>query len=669
MKLNSIIISKLNLIFQKEYHNLSLWYFVSLITGILIYFSLSFEPKQYPIVLIITLLVIINFTFKNDQIIRIFICRVLISMLIGILLGTIRTENIKPYSINNSYKSINFTGDILAVKPLPKGTQLTISVLEISLPQEEIKLKKMRINYYHKDNIFILSGDRIKGKCSINPLPKDIIPGGYSFERVAFFNEIEAIGNLHDFEIIKFSNADNFLGILSLVRKIIYDRLLINLGHEKGNFAAAIFLGETGGINRDILNQMRLSGISHLLCVSGLHLSIVAMFFFTLSRFFLNLFDTIALKYDVKKLSAFISLFGSFTYLLLTGTQIAATRAFIMTGIGIWAIIVLRTPYPLRSLAIAAAIILALNPEYIVNPSFQLSFVAVIALVSGYEFYVKNIHLISKSKGIFSSIFLYFVSSIYSSLAASLATAPIVVYHFYIFSSYSIIANLIAVPIVSFIIIPIGIITLILDINLLNVILYPIISYAIEIVSKTAKLTTELTYSVIYTGFIDIKVLLIYLFGLFWLVIWQGKIRLYSYLIFITALLVHFYNPKANYLINFENRIAAVRLENKISIYSPKISTFAKSIISNWFGSNMAENIKIPKNKSDIFCLKPIFSESECEAYVDFAKSKICNKFICSQTLYNSVYFSDLSNDKIQELKAKKIYRFKHLKKAFEVQN
>lgn len=110
---------------------------------------------------------------------------------------------------------------------------------------------------------------------------------------------------------------------------------------------------------------MRQSGISHILCVSGLHLSLVAMLFFISARFLLNLSNYIAYNYNIKSIAAICSLIGSYGYLELSGMQIAATRAFIMTAIFIYAVMIGRKPYPLRSLAIAAFIILSVNPEYI----------------------------------------------------------------------------------------------------------------------------------------------------------------------------------------------------------------------------------------------------------------------------------------------------------------
>ena len=107
----------------------------------------------------------------------------------------------------------------------------------------------------------------------------------------------------------------------------------------------------------------------------------------------MNISNFLAYNTNIKIMSGLISITGSFLYLQISGNNIAATRAFIMTSIFILAIIFGRSPYPLRSVMIAAFLILCFLPEYVFHPSFQLSFAAVLCLISGYEFYLRNKNL------------------------------------------------------------------------------------------------------------------------------------------------------------------------------------------------------------------------------------------------------------------------------------
>jgi competence protein ComEC len=165
---------------------------------------------------------------------------------------------------------------------------------------------------------------------------------------------------------------------------------------------------------------------------------------------------------------------------------------------------------------ISVVIILSINPEYVIHPSFQLSFVAVLALIAGYEFYVRNQWVFGNSKGILASIKLHLLSNIYSSVVAGAATTPIVIYHFYISSNYSILANLIAVPIVSFLMMPLIILAVItmpfnLDYSVLKCLVY-----AVQIVIDTARYVAHIPGNIWYFGYITPLSVILFMFGFFW---------------------------------------------------------------------------------------------------------------------------------------------------------
>ena len=143
-------------------------------------------------------------------------------------------------------------------------------------------------------------------------------------------------------KVIK-SQSGYFYDKLQNIRGIIYKELIRVLGTDQGNFVAAILIGETKAINKHTADNMRNSGIAHILSVSGLHLSLVAMIFFISSRFLLNCSNYLSYKINIKVAAGIISIIGSFGYLLLSGANIAATRAFIMTFFVILAIIIERS--------------------------------------------------------------------------------------------------------------------------------------------------------------------------------------------------------------------------------------------------------------------------------------------------------------------------------------
>ncbi|MCZ6884214.1 MAG: ComEC/Rec2 family competence protein, partial [Rickettsia endosymbiont of Ixodes ricinus] len=142
-----------------------------------------------------------------------------------------------------------------------------------------------------------------------------ILPGGYDFGFYAYLSNIGANGYAMSEPQIIERNKINFDSFIYKICIHIYNNLIEKLGKDKGNFAAAILLGETKGLNRQIMQDMRQNSISHVLCVSGLHLSLVVMIVFLTTRFLLNLSNYLAYNFNIKLISAYCSVVADFGYL------------------------------------------------------------------------------------------------------------------------------------------------------------------------------------------------------------------------------------------------------------------------------------------------------------------------------------------------------------------
>lgn len=587
--------NKIKLYLNEEFQRLSLWYIGFYFIGILFYFSLNSEPsKNILISVIVSLLIITSFIirFRNNITIK-FSLSIIGCFLLGFTISYTRTNTINPIAFKENIENVYVSGKVTKIKPMPYGAQITLDNVKIEGINKNDTPHSVRLNFTKIHYKHILTGDIISVLCDLSPTPLNIVPNSYNFSQIAYFNKLGAIGKAKsDPEIINYINYD-YLSYFIKLKKYIYEILIKKLGFKNGNIAAAMFLGETGGIDQSTLNNMRMAGVAHILCVSGLHLSTVAFIFFLFSRLVLNFFDTIAFNYDIKKLSAYISLIFSFFYLVITGMQIAATRAFIMTSVVIWSIIIAKQPYPLRTLGFAASIILTLNPEYAIHPSFQLSFIAVLSLLVGYEFYIKSDDILGNSKGLIRKIKLYLVSNIYSSLVASLATAPIVMYHFYVYSNYSLLANLVIVPLFTIIIMPIGIIALAFSYFDYSNYIFLILNFSLDIIKTTSKFIVSLPYSVIYTGFVSEISIIIYILSIFWISFWIRKNRYFGFLGILLFLASFFLQTKPDILINKNSKYFSYFKNGDVEIFSTKLSPFAKRFIYNWYGLESGQYTKI----------------------------------------------------------------------------
>ena len=361
---------------DEEYHHLSLWYFVFFFYGITIYFkslgSLSYTKSFNNSVLFFTatsviLTFFVFFLKKKERFIPSIFATILLFFVLGMTVACIRITSTSTNPISK-IDIFDIEARVSEIKPTIGGSQLILTDIVILNKEKDNSkdrnLSKIKVSLRGESGLNLLKNDIINLSVKLFPLSTALLPSGYDFGLYMYLNGIEATGfSLRNPQIIK-PHSDYFYDKIQNIRTIVYKKLIKTLGSDEGNFVAAILLGETKAINKQMANNMRNSGIAHILSVSGLHLSLVAMIFFISARFLLNCSNYLSYKINIKITAGIISILGSFGYLLLSGSNIAATRAFIMTFFVILAIILERSAYPLRSVMIAGMIIL-----FFVTPS------------------------------------------------------------------------------------------------------------------------------------------------------------------------------------------------------------------------------------------------------------------------------------------------------------
>lgn len=536
-------------------------------------------PVFYPSILALLIPFI-----RKKEVWGLFLSNIILFLSLGLFVTKFRMDNLSPIFLKDPIVS-KVKGHIAEIKYTERGANITLeNVLFSELLMQDSYPKKVRVSIREEDASKIQIHDYIEILAFLANSSGAIIPGGYDFGIISFFKNIGASGyGMSSLEVIERNQSS----LISDVKAFLYYRLNNYMGKNEGNFAAALFLGEQGGINRQIIKNMRLAGVSHILCVSGLHISLVAGIFYLYSRMLLNFSNYIAWHWNIKKIGAIAGILGSFFYLLLTGYGIASVRAFIMSSLVLIGVVFDRITLSIRSVCFAAFVILSFNPEYIIFPSFQLSFIAVLALISGFEFYVARREYFDE---IFSGIFTRaIIFNIYSTILASIATIPLVIYHFHIVSNYVILSNLVIVPLVSFIIMPLGILSVSLSALGLDIYLYPLLEYSINLVEKIATLIANLPGSVWYFGHISHVYLLLYLLGLVWIIIWQVRIRYLGFALMLLSFSLMVALPRPDNVINKELGYKAfVNEDSDLEIIGDNISKFHLEYISHYFGYEKA---------------------------------------------------------------------------------
>ncbi|MDP4832501.1 MAG: ComEC family competence protein [Rickettsiaceae bacterium] len=576
---------------EKEYHHLSLWYFVSFIYGIIFFFYINNNYSIYSLLFgVVCLAFLVKLFHKKKLLLWFFITSCCLTFFSGIVVGELRVSNIHTQPIDKPIIS-KLSGKVKQVKPTLHGAQIILQDVHLA---NNIKLNTLRVNVASKLIADVTHGDTVQLKAKLFPLQQSVLPGTYDFGFYMYMSGIEATGYALTTLKVTDSNKSFLQQNVQIFRRNIYDRLISGLGNEQGNFAAAILIGETKAIPKQIAENMRNSGVAHILSVCGLHLSLVAMIFFVTSRMLLNCSNYLAYNFNIKIIAAVISIIGSFAYLQISGSNIAATRAFIMTSIFIISIMLGRSAYPLRSVMIAACLILMVYPEYVFHPSFQLSFSAVLCLISGYEFYLKNKHFLGLSKGVFASIKFYIFANIYSSFLASIVTAPFVIYHFYKFATYSVFMNLIAVPLMSFFMMPLALLFMILAPFTSGEWVLNILGWFIDIITYSAAYIVNLPGAVWVTGNISSASLLVFTFGFFWICIWQTAWRFLGMGIMFVALIMMFLAEKPDFI--YDHNLKAVGVRNnyqELEIHvEHALPIFTADYWANWYGQSSIKTVE-----------------------------------------------------------------------------
>src|SRR6266853_244271 len=278
----------------------------------------------------------------------------------------------------------------------------------------------------------------------------------------------------------------------------------------------------------EVKEAFRQSGLSHLLAIAGLHLGLVGGFVFFAVRGGLALIPWVALRYPIKKITAVVTLIVLFCYLMISGAAIPTQRAFIMTGIVFAAILIDRLRLSMRICALAALVVLLLDPASLIGVSFQMSFGAVVALIAVYETWGSRLARLFHRGGFGRKVLGYCGAVAVTTVVATVGTEPFAIYHFHHLVLYSPLANVIAVPISAMWTLPWGVIAcLLMPFGLEKVALVPM-GWGIDVTIVVAQWVAALPGNVWSMPRLPTFGVVLVALGGCWLCLWQGRWRLWG---------------------------------------------------------------------------------------------------------------------------------------------
>jgi competence protein ComEC len=378
-------------------------------------------------------------------------------------------------------------------------------------------------------------GSTISLRAQLMPVAEPVVPGGYDARRAAYFEGISASGFAYGgWQVVEPPHHLSPDLFVSRVRAAMVARIMAAEPGEAGAVAAALLVGERSALSEETNESLRISGLAHILSISGLHMMLIAGAAFVAVRALLALSPRLALTKPIRKWAAIAALIVVTIYLTLSGGGSATVRAYVMAAIMFAAILLDRPAISMRNLAVAAFVVLAIEPESIVEPGFQMSFAAVAGLIAAWEVWSRRQMLRLTDDDALPGLRILrwgwraLFGIALTTLIAGAATAPFAAYHFERVASYSLLGNLLAGPIVSIIIMPCGLATLIaMPVGLEALPLWPM-ARGIEMLLAVSDWVAGLPGADISAPAVAPLSLFLIAAGLLWLCLWRLRWRLFG---------------------------------------------------------------------------------------------------------------------------------------------
>ncbi len=364
---------------------------------------------------------------------------------------------------------------------LPDRTRFTLTVESLTRNQKAYEVSgAIRVTVRAKmDNL--RDGDRIGCLARLKEIRNFNNPGGFDYQRYMIFRGIWASAFVSkEDHVVRLHAADTMWPRRGLERsrRAVSELIERACPHEVRGVLKALLIADKSEISPEIREVFNRTGIAHVLAISGLHIGMVATVAFFVFRFLLARFQRVLLAGWVTRGAAVMSALPVLFYGLLAGMSPATQRAVIMVMVFLLALLFERERDTMNTLAVAALVILIINPTALFEISFQLSFVAVFAILYALEHLAVVPRLSSRPRTLAKRLALF----LFISAAAILGTLPLTLYYFNQTSLIGIFANCLMVPLVGFLVVQLG---------LLAVLLLPIIDIGAFWVMKAAAVAMQ----------------------------------------------------------------------------------------------------------------------------------------------------------------------------------
>jgi competence protein ComEC len=322
--------------------------------------------------------------------------------------------------------------------------------------------RRVRVSLREDQARFLTPGRAVTCRARLAPASPPLVPGAYDFERRAFFDGLDGVGfALGACRAVPDAAAPSFWQRaplwLAAVRADIAAAIVAEAPSQGGALAAAMIVGDRSFMSEEATRTLQDAGLAHIISVSGMHMAVVGGFVFFLLKRGLALWGWLAVRAPVSKIAAVGALLALGVYLALSGSSVPAQRAAVMAAVAFGAVLVDRPPVSMRGLGLAACLIVLMSPQAVVEPGFQMSFAATLALVAAYEMLARRDGPIGSPGPLIGGLQAAgraMTGAVATSAVAGAATEIFAIQHFQRLTLYGLPVNLAAAPVITFVVAP-----------------------------------------------------------------------------------------------------------------------------------------------------------------------------------------------------------------------
>ncbi|WP_166040250.1 ComEC/Rec2 family competence protein [Sphingosinicella sp. YJ22] len=569
---------------EAEREQLPLWVPVGLIAGIAAWFALP-GPALWAAFLATTgAAALAALVFARGSRAAAAVAWFSLFVMIGCALIWLRAESVAAPRLERP-QAARFTATIVRADRLAARDQMRLLLAPMDAPALPPQVRVAVPLGRAPDGL--VPGATVRLRAFLMPPPPMAVPGAYDFARTAWFARIGATGRLlGDVEMVTPLARTGWQAWLAGLRQRLSAHIQGRLPGSEGAIAAALATGDQGGVGMEDAEAMRASGLAHLLSVSGLHITAVVGGTILLALRLLALSPWLALRVNLVLAAAAIAALTGIAYTLLTGAEVPTIRSCIAALLVLAGLAMGRDAITLRLVATGAIVVLLFWPESLAGPSFQLSFAAVAAIVALHEHPRIKALLARRDEGAGSRFGRALLALLLTGVAVELAIAPIALFHFHQAGLYGALANIAAIPLTTFVIMPLEALALLLDLVGLGAPFWWAAGQGLGLLLAVAHGVAGAPGAVALMPAIPPAAFALFVAGLLWIGLWRTRWRWWGAAPAAVGAAWALLTPPPDLLVTGDGRHLALRTPTgDLAILRPRAGDYVRDLLAELSGS------------------------------------------------------------------------------------